>query len=192
MEISIELQKELIDALVAFSKEKPFWESPIAVGLLAASAVIVASLLERWQAFRLQERQSDIEKHLRVHELQIEALRALSVIEHSVTPNNEPVQGADSHEWLSPVVYDLNRVIGKLDVYLKSYAHVSPSIVIKHIRKATDIANEHKWGVMMSDENGYEPTSEEVQGVVDLIDELSSAMQKFKCSVGVTDETHNK
>lgn len=187
MEISIEIQKELIDVFAAFSGEKSFWESPVAVGLLAAFSAIAASLLSGWQAFSLQERKSDIEKQLRIHQLQIDALHALSTIEYSVTPNNEPVQGADSHEWLSPVFYDLNRVIGKLDAFLKDYGHVTPSIVIEHIRKAIVIANKHKWGVLMSGEQGYEPTSKEIQGVVDLIDELNSAVQRFKSSVGVPD-----
>jgi len=78
-------------------------------------------------------------------------------------------------------------VIGKLDEFLKNYGHVTPSSVIGHIRKAIDIANEHKWGVLMSNEQGYEPTSEEIQGVVDLIKELNSATQKFKSNVGVPD-----
>lgn len=185
MDVNVELQKELIDALAALTREKPFWESPIAVGLLAAFAAISASLLERWQAFRLQERQSEIERQLRIHELQMEALKSLSEIEHSVTPNDEPTPGADSCEWLSPIVYSLSTVIRKLDDYLKTYGYVSPFNVITHIRLAINVANEYKWGVLMSDSPGYDPTSEEIQGVLKLIEELGNAVKHFKACLGV-------
>lgn len=185
MEVSVELQKELIDALAALSQEQSFWESPVAVGLVAALAAISASLLERWQAFRLQERQSEIERKLRIHELQMKALKSISEITHSITPNNEPIEGADSHEWLSPIVYSLGNVIVRLDEYLKIYGHVSPTGLIVHIRSAIDIANKHKWGAQLSNSPDYEPTNEEIQGVTDLIKELSDGVKKFKSFVGV-------
>ena len=90
MDVSIEIQKELIAAIGAFNSEKSFWESPLAIGLLAAFSAIFATAFERWQAVRLQEKQSDIDKHLRVHDQQMEALKILSQIAHSVTPNEEP------------------------------------------------------------------------------------------------------
>lgn len=186
MEVSIELQKELIDVLAAFNRDKPIWESPIAVGLLTALATISASLLGRWQAFKLQERQSEIEKQLRIHELQMEALKSLSEIQYSITPKNEPIQGADLSEWLSPVVPSLGEVVNKLDDYLKKYGHISPCCVVKHIWKAIEIANRHKWGPRMSDNpNHYEPDDEDIQGVSDLIQELEDAAKQFKTSAGI-------
>lgn len=186
MEVSIELQKELIDALIAFNRDKPFWESPIAIGLLTALTAILTSLLGRWQAFRLQERQSEIEKQLRIHELQMEALKSLSVIEHSVMPSSEPVQGADINEWLGPIVDSLSTIIDKLDDYLKNYSHISPSCVIDHINSAINIANQHKWGVLLSENpEHYDPTDEEINGVRNLIEELAAAVKKFKASIGI-------
>jgi len=184
MEVSIELQKELIDALIAFSRDKPFWESPVAIGLLTALTAIATSLLGRWQAFRLQERQSEIEKQLRTHELQMEALKSLSVIEHSVMPRSEPIQGADEYEWLNPIVHKLSAVLDELDGYLKNYGYVSPSCVIDHIHSAINIANQHKWGVSENLEH-YDPTDEEINGVKSLIEELAVAVKKFKASIGI-------
>lgn len=185
MEVSIELQKELIEALAAFNKGKPFWDSPLAVGLLAAIAAIAATAVERWQAYRLQERQSEIDKHLRVHEQQMEALKSLSQILHSVTPNNEPTEGADAHEWLSPVVHSLDMIITSLDDYLKEYSHITPSVVITHIRNAIDSANEHKWGVLNSKNPDYEPSSKEIDGALYLIRELGAGVVNFKSAIGV-------
>jgi len=185
MEVSVELQKELIGVLAAFGQEKPFWESSFFIGLLPVAAVILSTYIGKWQAFQLQERQSEIEKQLRLHELQIVALKELSIIKYRVAPNIEPIQGADSNEWLSPVVCELNKVVNVLDAYLKSFAHISPSNVIEHIHKAIEIANLHKWGFYMSDGPGYDPSDEEIEGVKEMISELSSAIREFKCCVGI-------
>lgn len=184
-DVSIELQKELIEALSALSSEKSLWESPFAVGLVAAFSAIAATTIERWQAYRLQERQSDIDKQLQMYSQQIEALKSLSQITHSVTPNDEPTQGADSHEWLSPIVSSLSRVIRNLDDYLKNYSHITPTQVIPHIRNAIHIANDHKWGAIYADDPNYEPTSDEIDGVDKLIIGLNKSVEKFKKEVGV-------
>jgi hypothetical protein len=186
MDLSIELQQELIEAIAALGASKPIWESPFAVGLLTAFAAISASLIQRWQAFRLQERQSQIERQLRIHELQMEALKSLALIEHRITPNDEPNPGADVHEWLSPIVHSLSSVVSTLDQYLKEHGYVSPSAVISHIRNALNIANEHKWGAIMNDSPDYEPSKQEIDAIVNLIKELSEATISFKISLGVT------
>lgn len=188
MEVSLELQKELIEAIAALGKSKPIWESPLAVGILTAIVAIASAFIQRWQAFRLQERQSQIEKQLRIHELQMQALKDLSLIEHSVTPNDEPHPGADAHDWLSPIVYSLSAVVSELDRYLKAHSYVSPTAVIDHIRNALDIANENKWGTILNDNLEYEPSSEEIDAVLKLINELSEASKSFKESLGVTGE----
>jgi hypothetical protein len=186
MDVSIELQKELIEALKALSGEKSLWESPFAVGLLTTFAVITATAIERWQAYHLQERQSDIDKQLQILTQQMEALKSLSQATHSVTPNDEPMQGSDSHEWLSPIVSSLSSVIRTLDDYLKNYSHITPTDVIPHIRNAINIANDHKWGALSADNHEYEPSSDEIDGVLNLIKELNDGVEKFKKVVGVT------
>jgi len=185
MDVSIELQKELIEALAALSGDKSLWGSPIAVGLLAAFTAIIATASERWLAYRLQERQSEIDKHLRMHEQQMKALKSLSQATHHVTPNDEPMQGADSYEWLGPIVSSLGGVIQTLDNYLKNYGHITPADVIPHIRSAINIANNHKWDAMYSNSHIHEPTSEEIDGVINLIKELDDGVEKFKKVVGV-------
>ena len=186
MDVSIELQQELLDAIAALGAGKPIWESPFAIGLLTAIAAISASLIQRWQSFRLQERQSQIERQLRIHELQMTALKSLSLIEHSVSPNDEPHPGADAHEWLAPIVHSLSNVVSKLDQYLKDYSYVSPTTVISHIRTAINLANEHKWNSILNNSPDYEPTSQEIDGIIELIKELFEATQTFKTSLGVT------
>lgn len=185
MEVSVELQQELIEAITALGSSKPFWESPFAVSLLTAISVIGATLIQRWQAFRLQERQSQIERQLRMHELQMVALRSLSLIEHRISPNDEPNPGADAHEWLSPIVHSLSKVVSELDQYLKEHGYVSPSVVISHVRNALNIANEHKWATMLSESPDYESSPEEIDAVLNLIKELSKATRSFKVSIGV-------
>ncbi|RUO75438.1 hypothetical protein [Idiomarina seosinensis] len=187
MEVSVELQKELIAAIASLGASKPFWESPFAVGLLTAIAAISAALIQRWQAFRLQERQSQVERQLRIHEVQMAALKSLALIEHKVTPNEEPSPGADVHEWLSPIVHSLSNVVSELDQFLKEYSYVSPTEVIVHIRASLNIANEYKWASIMNDAHDYEPTAEEIDAVVALIGELSKATESFKVNLGVTD-----
>lgn len=186
MDVNIEIQQELINAITALGASKPIWESAFAVGLLTAIVAISTSLIQRWQTFRLQERQSQIEKQLRVYELQMAALKNLALIEHRVTPNDEPHPGADVYEWLSPIVHSLSNVVSELDVYLKEYSYVSPSAVICHVRSALNVANEHKWGAIMDNSPEYEPSNEEIEAIVSLIKELSEATKSFKVSLGVT------
>ena len=185
MDVSIELQQELLEAIAALGASKPIWESPFAIGLLTAIAAISASLIQRWQAFRLQERQSQIERQLRIHELQMEALKSLSLIEHSISPNEEPHPGADAHEWLTPIVHSLSSVVSALDKYLKNYSYVSPATVISHIRTALNLANENKWNSILNNNPGYEPTTQEIDAIIELINELSEATTSFKSSLGV-------
>jgi hypothetical protein len=116
----------------------------------------------------------------------MEALKSLSEIQHSITPNNESIQGADLYEWLSQIVPSLDKVVGRLDDYLKNYGHISPSCVVKRIWKAIEIANKFKWGPRKSDNpNHYEPDDEDIRGVLDLIRELNDAVKQFKTSVGI-------
>jgi hypothetical protein len=186
MDVSIEIQQELITAITALGASKPIWESGFAIGLLTAIVAISTSLIQRWQAFRLQEQQSQIEKQLRVHELQMAALKNLALIEYRVTPNDEPHPGADAHEWLSPKVHSLSNVVSALDTYLKEYSYVSPLAVISHVRNALNIANKHKWGAIINDSPEYEPSKEEIDAILSLIKELSEATKSFKVSLGVT------
>lgn len=187
MDVSIEIQKELIEAIGAIKDSKSFWESPFAVGLLTAFAAISASLIQRWQAFRLQERQSQIEKKMRVHELQLSALKSLTLIEYRITPIDEPHPGADVYEWLAPVVESLSNIVSELDLYLKDHSYVSPNEVVSHIHAAINIANEHKWGAIISGSPDYEPSKQEINAVLELINELSEATKSFKSILGVTD-----
>lgn len=185
MDLHIELQKEIIEILSALSRDKTFWETPLAIGLLTALAAIGATVIDRWQAARRQERQSEIERHLRIHERQMEGLKALSQVAHSVSPNDEPRQGADSHEWLSPIVYSLSKVVATLDDFIKEYSYITPSNVTPHIRNAINIANVHKWGSINSEDPEYEPTGKEIDGIVELGAQLDEGVEKFKRAVGV-------
>ncbi len=186
MDISIEFQKELIATLVALSQEKHWTESPFAIGLLTAGSAILAAVLQRWQAYKLQERESEIEKKLRLHSLQIDALKALSLVAHNVTPNSEPSPGADTHEWLTPIVHELSTVIKQLDIFLKDHAHLSPPRVVAYVKAAINIANDHKWGVLQTDEQCYDPNEKEIKGVLDLIGKLEDAVNEFKQELGVS------
>lgn len=187
MEISIEFQKQLIEALAAFNQDKSWIDSPFAIGLLTASSAILAALLQRWQAFTMQERESEIEKQLRLHSLQLEALKALSHVVHDVAPRNEPSQGADLGEWLTPIVHQLSSIVERLDSFLKEHGHVSPSLVCKHVESAINIANDHKWSAIEVDTPDYEPTQKELAAVLELIKELGGAVNEFKRKLGVSD-----
>jgi hypothetical protein len=146
----------------------------------------LSTYIGKLQELQIQERKSESEKQLRLYEIQIEALKELSIIKYRVTPNIEPVERADLHEWLSPVVHDLNKIVNLLDTYLKDFSHISPSNVISHIHTAINVANDNMWNVSQSGERGgYEPSSKEIEGVQILIRELSSAVQEFKCSLGI-------
>lgn len=185
MEVSIEFQKQVIDALASLNHEESWLSSPFAIGLLTAATAIVTILLQKWQASKLQENQSEIEKALRLHALQIDALKALSNVAHTVSPRDEPSPGADSHEWLSPVVGQLSSVIGRLDKYLIDHGHVSPLEVCKHVDTAISIANKHKWNSLQADNFDYEPSNEEINGVLELISELESAVTEFKKKLSI-------
>jgi hypothetical protein len=182
MDVSIELQEELIKAL---SASKPFWESPFAVALMTATAVILSAFIQKWQAYKQQERQSEIERNLKAYNLKMDALQSLSLIEYSITPNIEPYPGADSHEWLSPIVDSLHRVVSDLDSFIKHHNYVCPPDVILHVRAGINIANGAKWGSMRSVEQNYEASKEEVDAVLELISIISSATDCFKCELGL-------
>ena len=189
MELSEELEQALILALGNLNQSAQLWESPFFVALcaafVAAAAAIAGAYIQRWQAYSMQERQSEIEKQLRVHSLQMEALKSLSTIQHAVKPYDEPTPGADSHEWLSPIVDSLSDVIGSLNSYLGDYGHVTPSLVLDHVRRAIALANEHKWGSLQADTYDYEPSAEEIDGVLELIGEMDRAVEHYKRTVGV-------
>jgi hypothetical protein len=177
MDISIELQEELIKAL---SASKPFWESPFAIGLMTAFSVIAAAFIQKWQAHKQQERQSEIERSLKSFDLQMAALQSLSHIEHSITPNIEPYPGADSHEWLSPIVHLLHKVVADLDSFIKEHNYVCPPDVIQHVRAGIIIANGAKWDSMRSVDKNYEASKEETDAVIELISKISGATYCFK------------
>jgi len=185
LEISIQFQQQLINALTALKHDGAWWESGFAIGILTASTAILTAFIQNRHASKTQERQSEIEKALKLQDLQLNALKALSRVAHEVTPRKEPSPGADSHEWLAPVVGRLSHVISLLNEYLLEFGHVSPATVCVHIDKAIEVCNKNKWSSILADSPDYEPSTQEIDAVLELIKELESAIAKFKSRLSV-------
>jgi len=185
LEISIQFQQQLINALAALKHNSAWWESGFAIGILTASTAILTALLQNRHASKIQARQSEIEKALKLQDLQLNALKALSRVAHEVTPREEPSPDADSHEWLAPVVGRLGRVITNLNEYLLEFGHISPPSVCVHIDKAIEVCNKNKWGHILADSTDYEPSTQETAAVLELIKELENAIGKFKIRLSV-------
>lgn len=185
MEVSIQFQQQLIDALTALKQDGTWWDSGFAIGILTAGTAILTAYIHNKHASKTQERQSEIEKALKLQDIQLNALKALTRIAHEVTPREESIPGADVHEWLAPVVNRLSQVISLLTDYLHEYAHVSPKAVCVHIEKAIAICNEGKWNSILADSPEYEPSTQEINAVLELIKELNYAVEKFKSRLSV-------
>lgn len=187
MEISIEFQKQLIETLAAFNQNKLWIDSPFAIGLLTLASAMLAAWFQRWLDYKMQERKSDSEKQLRLHSLQLDALKSLSHAAHDVTPRIEPFQGADNFEWLQQVVNQLSSIADRLDRFLKEHGHVTPPGVCKHVECAINLANNHKWRAIEANSPDFEPNKSELDAVGELIVELDEAVNAFKRKLGVSD-----
>ena len=197
MELDLNLQNELINAIASLHGESTWIYSPAAVALVSGFVAIMGSLLTQYFNLRGKKEQhendekiknieSDIRKQENIQNLQLDALSKLSEINNYMQPNIWSTPNYDSHNAYSEVVFNMSNLLEKLNDFLNSYSYIIPSETITHLNNVLFLCNETHWSVSSSDSPYYEPDEKEINAAKTVIDNLSTAVEELKGALGVT------
>lgn len=198
LELDLNLQQELLNALTALSKVDKTWiDSPATVALVAGMLALLGSLITHWfntnseksrqkHEAELKKLESDIRKQENIQEKQLGALVQLSEITYEVTPTVWSAPNYDSYDAYSEVFFSMGSLLEKLDNFLKKYSYILPQDVISHVNAVMFKCNDKHWGASLSEGPDYESTKDELKAAEEVIDSLQSAVDTFKLKLGVT------
>ena len=198
LELDLNLQQELLNALTALSKVDKTWvDSPATVALAAGLLALLGSLLTHWfnanseksrqeHEAVLKKLESDIRKQENIQEKQLGALVQLSEITYEVTPTIWSAPNYDSYDAYSEVFFSMGNLLDKLDDFLKAYSYILPQDVISHVNEVMFKCNDKHWAAALSEGPEYEPTNNELKAAEEVIDSLQSAVDTFKLKLAVT------
>lgn len=200
MEIDIMLQEELINALTTLSVGPAWYESGAAVavasGLVAVIGGMVSHIFNQRSGSKRRdsERKSmqlehDNRKVEKMHDAQVEALKALSAINEDLLPTVWPSPGHDSSEAYSEVVWNMHGLLNHLDQYLKQWSYVLPENIIRQIRDIIVLCDQGHWGKTITKNPEYQHSKKELESAEKIVNDLGSAIVSLKQLLGL--KVHN-
>lgn len=201
MEIEIKLSQELIEAIAAFSARAAWYESAAAVAIASGLVAVIGGIVSHFFNQRSESERRDAEKQRmqqehenrkveKMHEMQVEALKALALINENLLPTVWPNPDYDSYEAYSEVVCKMSELLNSLDKYLKQWSYVLPENIIRQLRDVIYHCNQEHWGATTADDGiNYEPTEREREAAEEIVDNLEKAISDLKQLLGL--EIHN-
>lgn len=191
MEVDLNLPKEFIEALAAMNSTSSFFNSGAVIALFSGVIAILGGCvshlfnLKSESNRRESERQAMQQEHEnrlseKVHDIQLEALKELSLIQQSLLPTVWPHPHYDTHEAYSDLVKDLDTVLKKLDAYKTKWVYVLPGRTVHRLNEITFLCNSGRSDQEVIDSQGYQPTRREIEIAKDVVESFDSAVSELK------------
>ncbi|HHF3171131.1 TPA: hypothetical protein ACPJ1O_004526 [Vibrio diabolicus] len=156
MEIGIEFQSELLQMLKS-TVTKNWYESPLALvvfssGMTILGAIVTHCFNTRSEAKRIKAEQDlktiELEniKKEKIHQDQVNSLKAYSKIYHDFRPIVWSSPDMDSYEAFSRVVEQMGDFLIELNMFIKEYRFILPVVIVERLESVVFLLNEHHWG----------------------------------------------
>ena len=196
VEIEVTFQQELIAAIADLSSTSVWYESPAAVAAATGLAAVIASVVTHLFNQKSESRRESSQQNLirlehdnrmreKMHDKQVTALIVLSSINEKLLPTVWPSPDYDSHQAYSEVIWNMRNLLQDLDKYLKNWSYALPDEVINKIRDVIYQCNVGHWGATTATSPDYEPTNQEIEAAVKIVNDLGSALSSLKDSLGL-------
>lgn len=197
MEVDVNFQQEIIKATTAIlSAEKPWFESPFALVGLSSCMALLGSFLTQYSNSRSEKTrhqnqtelikvESEVKKNINVHNLQLNALKALSEINHAFQPLIHTNPDFDTNDAYAPIVHRMSGLLNSLVEYLRVHSYIIPNDVINKIEEVINICNETHWPATIVNSPDYEATTSEIEAAQLALNNLDNSLNQFKSQLGV-------
>jgi len=196
LELDLNLQKELIDAITSLNSNTTWIYSPVVIAFVAGFFATLGGVLthcfniyseksRQQNEASLKRIESDIRKQEHIQEKQLIALSNLSKISHKMQPTIWSNPDFDSDDAYANVVFSMHTILSQLDEFLESYGYIVPDEIVTQLNIVMFKCNDTHWGASLSNDSNYEPTNIEKEAAKDILKFLSSAVSDFKKALGV-------
>ncbi|EHQ9269899.1 hypothetical protein KSW10_003155 [Vibrio parahaemolyticus] len=195
MEIGIEFQSELLQMLKS-TVTKNWYESPLALvvfssGMTILGAIVTHCFNTRSEAKRIKAEQDlktiELEniKKEKIHQDQVNSLKAYSKIYHDFRPIVWSSPDMDSYEAFSRVVEQMGDFLIELNMFIKEYRFILPAVIVDRLESVVFLLNEHHWGATMADTHEYIAKPEEIEAAEQAIQQLEDIEKEFKTLLSI-------
>ena len=146
MDIDLNLQKELIEAILSFNSEKSWVDYPAVIALVSGFIGVFSAWLTQNSNSKSEEKRINKEiefKHIELEARkkeniqikQLNVLKELSQICHDIEPTVWPYPNYDSYDAYSEIFSNMNTILSQLDKFLSKNDYIVPPDITRKIRE---------------------------------------------------------
>lgn len=189
MDLHIALPQDLVDAMSELAESPKWYESGAAIVVTSGLITILAGFVAHYLNQRSERLNRDAEHRNRrvekMHDAQVDALKALCEINENLLPSVWPTPEYDSHEAYSEMLSRMPWLLNALDKFIKERSYILPEPIIHKLRDVIYFCNQGHWGETTAVDPEYDPSQREIRYAADSVRKLRSAILDLKHLVGV-------